>query len=135
MCVGKGGDYERLDEALKDLIDKGERDICICLLHGDQEVGGIEIAGKPGDRDLHIEIVGCGPGSRVTLFKPIQFSNVYSVVLRDLAIEIAFIVDTDARRVGVRPLRRGQPEGRLPVGLHRRRQARCCPSPTPIVCG
>ena len=48
VCVGKGGDYERLDEALNDLIAKGERDICICLLHGDQDVEGIEIAAKTG---------------------------------------------------------------------------------------
>ena len=104
VCVGKGGDYERLDEALKDLIDKGERDICICLLHGDQEVEGIEIERKPGEPDLHIKIAGCGPGSRVTLRKPMRFSGVSSVVLRDFAIEVAFVVEIGQRRVGVRPL-------------------------------
>ena len=120
VCVGKGGDYERLDEALKDLIDKGERDICICLLHGDQEVGGIEIAGKPGDRDLHIEIVGCGPGSRMTLLQadPIQ-QRLLGCAARSCHRD-RLHRGYGRRRVGVRPLRRGQPEGRLPVGLHRR---------------
>ena len=94
VCVGKGGDYERLDEALKELIEKGERDICICLLHGDQEIGGIDIESRPGDRDLNIEIVGCGPGSRVTLHAPLRFLRVNSVVLRDFAIETAFIAET-----------------------------------------
>jgi hypothetical protein len=96
VCVGKGGDYERLDEALKDLLGRGERDICICLLHGDQEMGGMEIATEPGELDLNIEITGCGPGSRVTLHKPLSFTNVKSVALRDFAIEIAFIVGTGA---------------------------------------
>ena len=100
MRVGTGGDYEQLDEALRDLIAKGERDICICLLHGDQETGEIEISGY---RDLHIQIAGCGPGSRVMLLKPIKFSHVNSVVLRDLAIETAFVAgaaeDEDASAI------------------------------------
>ena len=45
---------------------------------------------RPDDRDLHIQIAGCGPGSRVTLKEPVKFSHVNSVVLRDLAIETAF---------------------------------------------
>ena len=96
VCVGKGGDYERLDEALMDLIAKGERDICICLLHGDQDVKGIEIEQKPGEPDLHIKITGCGPGSRMILAEqPIRFINVKSVILRDLAIDIAVMVEVD----------------------------------------
>ena len=96
VCVGKGGDYERLDEALKDLLDRGERDICICLLHGDQEVQGMEIEQKPGEPELHIKITGCGPGSRIILVEPpIRFINVRSVILTDLAIDIAAMVEVD----------------------------------------
>ena len=96
VCVGKGGDYERLDQALKDLIDKGERDICICLLHGDQDFGGLEIERKAGEPDLHIKIAGCGPGTRLALRKPMRFTGVSSVELRDFAIEIDFVVETDS---------------------------------------
>jgi hypothetical protein len=95
ICVGKGGDYERLDEALKDLMARGERDICICLLHGEQEVGGIEIERKAGEPELHIKIAGCGPGSRLILRDPIRFSGVNSVLLRDFAVDIAFMVEVD----------------------------------------
>ncbi len=93
VCVGRGGDYERLDEALKDLIGRGEQDICICLLHGDQEVDGFEIARKPGEPDLRIKIAGCGPGSRLILHGPVRFANVRSVILRDLAVEFAFAIE------------------------------------------
>ncbi|MCU0503924.1 MAG: DUF6519 domain-containing protein, partial [Anaerolineae bacterium] len=96
VCVGKGGDYERLDQALKDLIDKGERDICICLLHGDQELRGLEIERKAGEPDLHIKITGCGPGSRLTLRKPVRFAGVSSVELRDFALEVDFVIETDS---------------------------------------
>ena len=95
ICVGKGGDYERLDEALNDLIKKGERDICICLLPGDQEIKGIEIERTPKEPDLSIMIVGCGLGSRVTLQEPMRFRGVRSVVLRDFAMEVVFSIETE----------------------------------------
>ena len=96
VCVGKGGDYDRLNEALADLLAKGERDICICLLHGDQELKEMVIEQKPGEPDLHIKITGCGPGSRVILVEqPIRFINVKSVILSDLAIDIAVMVEVD----------------------------------------
>jgi hypothetical protein len=92
VCVGPGGDYERLDEALKDLIGRGERDICICLRPGDQEIGAIAIERNPNEPDLHLTIAGCGPGIRLTLRAPIRFVGVTSVVMRDLALDIAFPV-------------------------------------------
>ena len=96
VCVGKGGDYERLDEALKDLRAKGERDICICLLHGDQDIAEIKIERTRDEPDLHIMIAGCGPGSRVMLHGPIVFSGADSVVLRDFAMEVAFAIETES---------------------------------------
>ncbi len=97
ITVGDGGDYARLDEALKDLLDKGERDICLCLLHGEQIVGGFQIEQKFGERALHIKIEGCGPGSRLILQEPWQFRGVQAITLRELAIEAPFVTDKDQR--------------------------------------
>jgi len=91
VCVGAGGDYETLDLALKDLyFEKEERDLCICLLHGDHETHGMEIADQSGLRDRHIQILGCGPGSRLTLLGPLRFSDLASVSWREVSIETAF---------------------------------------------
>ncbi len=95
VCVGKGGDYERLDEALKDLIGKGERDLCLCLLPGDQDVEGLEIERKPDEPDLQIKIVGCGAGSRVILHGPMRWIGVNSVMFQDFAVEFAFFIKMD----------------------------------------
>lgn len=95
VCVGPGGDYQRLDEALKDLIGRGERDICICLRPGDQEPGAIDIERNPNEPELHLSVAGCGPGSRLTLREPIRFVGLTSVIMRDLALDIAFPVAGD----------------------------------------
>ncbi|MCX6047072.1 MAG: DUF6519 domain-containing protein [Chloroflexi bacterium] len=97
ITVGDGGDYARLDEALKDLLSKGESDLCLCLLHGEQTVGGLQIEQKFGERDLHIHIEGCGPGSRLILQEPWQFRGLQSLTLRALAIEAPFVTDKDQR--------------------------------------
>ncbi len=93
VCVGRGGDYERLDVALNDLIARGERDICICLRPGNQELDKIAIERNPNEPDLHIKIVGCEPGSRLTLRGPIRLIGITSVTVQDLAFDVAFLVD------------------------------------------
>jgi hypothetical protein len=93
VCVGPGGDYELLADALKDLIARGERDICICLRPGEHVVNGIEVQARPEEPELHIKIGGCGQGSRLIVFEPIRFRGVRSVLFHDLAAEAAFVVE------------------------------------------
>lgn len=90
ISVGEGGQYERLDGALADLLGEGERDICLCLLHGDHRLTIPEIVQSLGERDLHIKITGAGLGSRIHLEGPIIFSGVKAVTLHDVAIEVEF---------------------------------------------
>ncbi|MDX6382648.1 MAG: hypothetical protein QOK48_221, partial [Blastocatellia bacterium] len=86
VTVGKGGDFERLDEAIKKLVGSGQTDICICLLAGDHELGsGLTIEGK----GLRVKIVGCGRGSRLrfpqtSTVAPFRASRLVSLTLRDL---------------------------------------------------
>ncbi len=94
VTVGKGGTFERLDEAIAALLERGEREICLCLLAGEHETVSPSITLPLEERDLHITIHGCGAASRLTLEeKPWLFRGVRSVTLRDLSIEPAFQVN------------------------------------------
>lgn len=94
VTVGRGGEYERLDEAIEALLEQEQRDICICLLAGDHETVSPSIQLDLEERDLHITIHGCGLASRLVLTeKPWLFRGVQTVTLRDLAIEPAFQVN------------------------------------------
>jgi len=94
VTVGKGGAFERLDEAIFSLLEQGERDICICLLAGEHVTSSPTIIRELEERDLHVTIHGCGLASRLSLEeKPWLFQGVKSVTLRDLAIEPAFEVN------------------------------------------
>lgn len=90
VCVGEGGDYDTLAAALTDLLAQGRRDICICLLPGRHRVAVEPIQGEFGENALHIKITGCGHNTRLRLERPLEFQNVSSVVLRDLALETDF---------------------------------------------
>ncbi len=87
VSVGKGGQYETLSEALWSLLKDQRRDIWICLLPGDHELSGAQQAPEiSGFENTHIEITGCGQGSRLHLKEPLTVPNVASICLRDLAI-------------------------------------------------
>ncbi|MDQ3248356.1 MAG: DUF6519 domain-containing protein, partial [Chloroflexota bacterium] len=53
VTVGVGGDFERLDIAIRQLLDQGERDLCLCLLPGNHEMGDPKIERSFGEPDLH----------------------------------------------------------------------------------
>jgi len=96
VTVGRGGEFERLEEAIKALLEQGQRDICICLLAGEHETTSPSVSVPLEERDLHIRIHGCGRGSRLILTdKPWLFRGVKSVILKDLAIELAFQVNNE----------------------------------------
>ena len=88
ITVGKGGQFERLDEALSQLLDKNQTDICICLLAGDHQLPSIIVKGTAKER---VKIVGCGRGTRLT-FPPTPVLTRFSVtaftsfILRDVEV-------------------------------------------------
>ena len=87
VTVGQGGEYPRLDEAINTLLAHGQHDICICLLPGDHAFPGLNLVSLVEAPELHIKIVGCGPGSRVFLERPMRFTGVRAVTLDAAAFE------------------------------------------------
>ena len=85
VTVGKGGDFESLEEAIKELAKQKVRDICICLLPGDHEAKDISLA-NDGKGDLHLHIAGCGRGTRLRLKQPAVFDGLTSFTMRELEI-------------------------------------------------
>lgn len=86
ITVGKeGGVFATLEEALKTLLDKGARDICLCLLPGDHEFPGQQVA--PKDDGVTLCLSGCGHGTRLHLFNgPIRFRAFTAVCLSDMEV-------------------------------------------------
>ena len=86
ITVGKeGGVFATLEEALKTLLDKGVRDICLCLLAGDHEFPGQLVA--PKDDGVTICLSGCGHGTRLHVFNgPIRFRAFAAVCLSDMEV-------------------------------------------------
>lgn len=95
VTVGPGGQFEQLEEAIKQLAGDKQTDICICLLPGDHLIkNGLTIEGKDLNvegKDLNVKIVGCGRGSRLIFDQtPAGAGNSFNAVglggltLRDL---------------------------------------------------
>lgn len=86
ITVGKeGGLFATLEEALKTLLDKGARDICLCLLPGDHEFPGQQVA--PKEDGVTLCLSGCGHGTRLHLFNgPIRFRAFTAVCLSDMEV-------------------------------------------------
>lgn len=83
ITVGVGGEFERLDEALKVLQKKGVADICICLLPGDHETMGVVVSAPI----MHLSITGCGLGTRLKVVEtPWRIAGLNSFALRDVAV-------------------------------------------------
>jgi hypothetical protein len=91
VTVGEGGEYERLDEALKALREQEQRDICICLLPGHHPFSGLELAFPVEESEFHLKITGCGLGSRVFLEQPLRCTGVKAFTLHDVAFELGFV--------------------------------------------
>ena len=65
LSVGEGGDYPTLEEALKDQLERGHGDICVCLMPGDHEFDGGAFTLVPEKQPTHLMIHGCGRGTRL----------------------------------------------------------------------
>jgi hypothetical protein len=86
VTVGKGGQFENLDQAIKTLSETKQDDICICLLAGDHtQPPELVIKGKQ-----RVKIVGCGRGTRLRFATGGQSTfaaiGLTSFILRDVEV-------------------------------------------------
>lgn len=93
VTVGEGGEFERLEEALKALLKQEQWDVCLCLLPGDHKLADLEVAFRIDEPEIHLKIVGCGLGSRVFLEEPIGFTGLKAFTLHDVTLELRFPAD------------------------------------------
>lgn len=103
VTVGLGGDFAKLDEALKALAEKKIADICLCLLPGDHEMIGPEVT-RP---IVNLNIAGCGPGTRLKIVeRPWKVAGLDSFALRDVAVTAVGLKDplqiTECEEVTIR---------------------------------
>lgn len=95
VTIGAGGDFPDLVTAIKELLERGERDLCFCLLRGAHEFVGLDYEQQVDERELHISIKGCGAATQVLWREPLRLRGVDAVTLRGLTIELAFVPDRD----------------------------------------
>lgn len=88
ITVGEGGQYDRLDKAIYELVEQGRSDIYICLLPGLNPLeGGLRLVRDRKD-NLHLSIKGAGRGSQIELGrgKQILMEGLASLDLENLRI-------------------------------------------------
>jgi len=67
LTVGEGGDFPTLDIALRELIKRKTRDICLCLLAGEHKLADALDVQAPAGTHLHVH--GAGMASRLIIRK------------------------------------------------------------------
>jgi Family of unknown function (DUF6519) len=86
VTVGKGGEFEDLTKAISVLIEKDNKEICICLLPGDHLVSELVIDGTTILDRIHIH--GCGRASRLLVRERFEARELSSITLQDLCIYV-----------------------------------------------
>ena len=84
VTVGEGGVFNTLEEAIKELQNRGQPHICLCLLPGRHRFGGTWK--KELDR-FNLSITGCGAGTKVILENPLEFIGLTSLKLENFAMD------------------------------------------------
>ena len=88
ICVGPHGDFATIDDAVGQLLSRGERDLCLCLSAGDHVVEGLALFAKPTDPPFHLSIRGCGRATRVRLKNRWEVEGWASLRLADLDLAL-----------------------------------------------
>lgn len=85
VTVGEAGEFPTLDRALRELLDRGERDICLCLLPGEHRLEDDLVV--DAQQEVNLLIHGSGPASRLSI-KGQSFSlkGFRGLVIRDFDI-------------------------------------------------
>lgn len=82
--VGPEGDYSTIGEAVADLLERGVRDLCLCLMSGDHEFEGGPMEWPDKGGNAHLSIHGCGRGTRVRVKEPWVLTGWATFRLRDV---------------------------------------------------
>lgn len=88
-CIGPGGDFPTIEVAVRELLSRGERDLCLCLLPGDHLVEALEVQADAKERPFHLTVHGCGRGSRVLTIGGWQLRGWRSLHLKDFDLLFA----------------------------------------------
>ncbi|MEF3274155.1 MAG: DUF4815 domain-containing protein [Chloroflexus sp.] len=91
VTIGETGVFPNLDTAIKELLARGERHLCLCLLPGVHESSGLRLELSPTASPLHIEVKGCGNATNLRLSGPFVLQGIDSITLRELAINVTFV--------------------------------------------
>lgn len=98
VTVGPGGAYATIEKALNTLLGNKIYDICICLLAGAKpHVFGGTWQKIEGQDRFNLSIIGCGPGSKVSLQAPLRFLELNSLHLENFALEGSWETDFPLR--------------------------------------
>ncbi len=88
--IGKGGDYETIEEALKDLFKEGKDlplGVCFCFMPGDHVwPDGLNVDGPPEGKPLSITLTGVRGASQVLGEGRVNFANLDTVAVSDLTL-------------------------------------------------
>ncbi|MEK1905156.1 MAG: DUF6519 domain-containing protein [Pseudomonas sp.] len=85
VTVGKEGEFPTLDRALRELIERGEKDICLCLLPGDHRLTDDLVV--DGKREVNLLVHGSGPATRLQLEgQAFELARFRGLVLHDFDI-------------------------------------------------
>jgi len=85
LTVGEGSRHPDLQALLRELLEAGQTDICLCLLPGVHRIDDLEL--HPVKEILNVSMVGCGPGVRVVVEKHLLFLELSALHLEGLAFE------------------------------------------------
>ncbi len=91
--VGPGGEFRSLAEALQVLAERGEEQVCLCLVAG-MVAADLERIDATSLRSLRsVTIGGCGPQSILVLPAPMVVRGLRRLHLHDLAVVADLVVD------------------------------------------
>jgi hypothetical protein len=77
---------QRLDKVVKQLLDEGRVELCLCLTAGDHELpNGLVLT----SREVSLELCGCEGGTRVKVGEGIMLSELRSVTIADIDLTLA----------------------------------------------
>jgi hypothetical protein len=87
--VGERGEFPTIQDAISQLVEKGERDISLCLLPGDHLIDGLKVGNpKTGSKLNSLSIHGHLGGSKVRSTGPWAISWLKAFVLKDVYLTI-----------------------------------------------
>ncbi len=86
LTIGRGGDFERLDNELLGKLLQQTGAACLCFLPGEHELDDLEF--NEGQR-MRLSLHGCGPTARLRIKRGVTLAGFAALELRDLSIELA----------------------------------------------